>query len=305
MAFVMFSAGALADSGLRTIRTRTLVALGAALAFAVLLSGLAIGFQLGRVAATGDVGGDLSAYPGLDPSRPGDQALVDEIGALSGRLIRLEAEASRLAERVDASSTPPAAKQDRAEPTDASTRPAGGPLLAPRFGVGPGAGLSLVELDRQLSELEAALGRVGAEVSRRDLDAMAFPSRIPVPGVPVSSGFGRRTDPFTGRPALHTGIDYPAPYGTAILASAGGRVRYAGPRGPYGKTVEIDHGGGLVTRYGHASRILVRVGDILLPGQKIATVGSTGRSTGPHLHFEVLREGVPVHPESYLTGDDS
>jgi len=305
MAFVMFSAGALADSGLRTIRTRTLVALAAALALAVLLSGLAIGFQLGQVAATGDVGDDPSAYPGLDPSRPGDQALVDEIGALSGRLIRLEAEASRLVERVDASTRPPAAKQDRTKPVDDSTRPAGGPLLAPRFGAGPGAGLSLIALDRQLSELEAALGRVGAEVSRRDLDAMAFPSRIPVPGVPVSSGFGRRTDPFTGRPALHTGIDYPAPYGTPILASAGGRVRYAGPRGPYGKTVEIDHGGGLVTRYGHASRILVRVGDILLPGQKIATIGSTGRSTGPHLHFEVLREGVPVHPESYLAGDDS
>jgi murein DD-endopeptidase MepM/ murein hydrolase activator NlpD len=301
MAIMMFSAGALADSGLRTIRTRTLVALAAALALAVLLSGLAIGFQIGRVADAGDrSAGGPPGYLGLDPSRPGDQALVDEIGALSGRLIRLEAEASRLAERVDASSKGQGPKQDSAKSTEDASRPAGGPLLASRFDAAPGAGISLVSLDRQLGELEAALGRVGAELSRRDLDAMAFPSRVPVPGVPVSSGFGRRTDPFTGLPALHTGIDYPAPYGTPILASAGGRVRYAGPRGPYGKTVEIDHGGGLVTRYGHASRILVRVGDILLPGQNIAAVGSTGRSTGPHLHFEVLREGVPVHPESYL-----
>jgi len=95
----------------------------------------------------------------------------------------------------------------------------------------------------------------------------------------------------------------PAPFGTPILASAGGRVRYAGPRGAYGRTVEIDHGDGLVTRYGHVSRILVRVGDVLLPGQPVAYVGSTGRSNGPHVHFEVLRDGVPVHPGLYLAND--
>ncbi|HEY7741396.1 MAG TPA: M23 family metallopeptidase, partial [Steroidobacteraceae bacterium] len=85
----------------------------------------------------------------------------------------------------------------------------------------------------------------------------------------------------------------------------GGRVRRAGPYGAYGRTVEIDHGDGLVTRYGHVYRVLVRAGDIVLPGQAIATVGSTGRSTGPHLHFEILRDGKQVHPDLYLAGDGS
>jgi murein DD-endopeptidase MepM/ murein hydrolase activator NlpD len=133
---------------------------------------------------------------------------------------------------------------------------------------------------------------------------MVFPSRTPIPGVAISSGFGRRIDPFTGKLARHAGIDYAAQYGTSILASAGGRVRRAGPYGAFGRTVEIDHGDGLVTRYGHTSRILVRVGDIVLPGQPIAMVGSTGRSTGPHLHFEILRDETPVQPRLYLGSDE-
>ena len=300
MAFVMFSAGSLADSRLRTVRVRTLLAGAGALSLVLMLAGLGIGFHLGQSKGQGGPGADPSGYPSLDLTRPGDQALVDEIGALSGRLIRLEAEADRLSERIDASG---AQVVEEVEPAESRTRkPAGGPLLPTRGDGRTAPGVSLAALDRQLSALEATLGRFGAELSRRDLDAMAFPSRVPVLGTPVSSGFGRRTDPFTGRPAMHTGLDYPAPYGTPILASAGGRVRYAGLRGPYGNAVEIDHGGGLVTRYGHASRILVRVGDILLPGQQIATVGSTGRSTGPHLHFEVLMKGRPVHPGAYLVG---
>ena len=82
-------------------------------------------------------------------------------------------------------------------------------------------------------------------------------------------------------------------------------MRRAGPYGAYGRTVEIDHGDGLVTRYGHLSKTLVRAGDFVLPGQAIATVGSTGRSTGPHLHFEILRDGKQVHPDLYLAGDGS
>lgn len=141
-------------------------------------------------------------------------------------------------------------------------------------------------------------------VARRDLDQMAFPSRAPIPGVAISSGFGRRIDPFIRQLAQHAGVDYVAPYGTSILASAGGRVRRAGPYGAFGRTVEIDHGDGLVTRYGHTSRILVRVGDVVLPGQPIAMVGSTGRSTGSHLHFEILRDGTPVQPRLYLASDE-
>ncbi len=298
MALVIVSAGALADSKLHTVRIGTLVIAAGALALVALIGSLALGFHLGNTTHSGG-----SGYPDLDSTQPGNRALIDEIGTLSGRLIRLEAEASRLAERVGV----PPAKAVLVNETSgkAATKPAGGPLLMPLFSSGPGSSASMLQLDRDLTDLETSLGMVAAAVARRDLDGMAFPSRAPIPGVAISSGFGRRPDPFTGRPAQHVGVDYPAPYGTPILASAGGRVRYAGPRGAYGRTVEIDHGGGLVTRYGHASRILVRVGDVLLPGQPIANVGSTGRSTGPHVHFEVLRRGTAVHPGLYLASDPS
>jgi murein DD-endopeptidase MepM/ murein hydrolase activator NlpD len=303
MALVIFSAGSLAESGLHTVRIRTLLAGVGVLALAGLLGGMALGFQLGSDAVTeaGDAQGLESLD--LDTQQPGNRALIQQVGMLSGRLIRLEAEATRLAERVGAK-TPDTAPEGTPR-AGASTAPAGGPLVTTIPGGRGGFGASLVRLDRGLDELETAIGIVAATVERHDLDAMAFPSRPPVEGIAISSGFGRRLDPFTGRPARHTGFDYPAPIGTPILASAGGRVRRAGSNGAYGRTVEIDHGGGLVTRYGHASQILVKVGDLVLPGQEIATVGSSGRSTGPHVHFEILRDGAPVQPGPYLAHDAS
>jgi murein DD-endopeptidase MepM/ murein hydrolase activator NlpD len=303
MALVIFSAGSLAESGLHTVRIRTLLAAISTLTVAGLLGGVAFGFYLGSNSVTeaGEAQGLESLD--LDSSQPGNRALIQQVGTLSGRLIRLEAEATRLAERVGAK---PAADTQASVPQDrAATAPAGGPLVTPAIDERGGFGASLIRLDRGLDELEADIGVVEAAVARQDLDRMAFPSRAPVEGIAISSGFGRRLDPFTGRPARHTGFDYPAPYGTPILASAGGRVRRAGPNGAYGRTVEIDHGGGLVTRYGHAARILVKAGELVLPGQEIATVGSTGRSTGPHVHFEVLLNGTPVQPGPYLAHDES
>jgi murein DD-endopeptidase MepM/ murein hydrolase activator NlpD len=116
----------------------------------------------------------------------------------------------------------------------------------------------------------------------------------------VSSGFGVRTDPFTGAPRQHDGVDVGAPEGTAIHATADGIVRAAGPRGGYGYAVEIDHGNGLTTLYGHASELLVSAGQTVHAGQEIAKVGSTGRSTGPHLHFEVRQGGRAVDPARVL-----
>jgi murein DD-endopeptidase MepM/ murein hydrolase activator NlpD len=281
---------------------RMLAAVAGALTMAGLVGGFALGFQFGGARHT-DAGG-ASGFANLDPAQPGGQALIHEIGSLSGRLAQLEAVAGRLAKRIGA--TPPAVANAPAEsPASVADQPAGGPLLAPPYGSGPGTGASLTQLDRSLTHLEGRLERVASRVARRDLDQMAYPSRAPIPGVMISSGFGHRIDPFTRQLAQHAGIDYPAWYGTSILASAGGQVRRAGPYGAYGRTVEIDHGDGLVTRYGHASRILVRVGDVVLPGQPIAMVGSTGRSTGPHLHFEILRDGRQVHPDLYLADDNS
>lgn len=304
MAFVILPASRFSGSRLRTVRIRWLTATVVAIAGVAMLAGIAAGFHFAR---SGDpaVGGDVpDPIASLDASRPGDQALIEQLAILSGRLVRLEAEAGRLAQRVGATGGPDS--QDAAAPeAGAEPGPAGGPMLAPYTAGGTASTPSILQLSEALDALETRLGHVTAAVARRHLDGMAFPSRAPLPGVAPSSGFGRRLDPFTGRPARHTGVDFAAPHGAPVLASAGGRVRRAGPYGAYGRTVEIDHGSGLVTRYGHLSRILVRTGDVLLPGQQIATVGSTGRSTGPHLHFEVLQDGTAVRPELFLDGHGS
>ncbi|HJW56347.1 MAG TPA: M23 family metallopeptidase [Burkholderiaceae bacterium] len=116
-----------------------------------------------------------------------------------------------------------------------------------------------------------------------------------------ASSFGWRFDPFTGRNAFHEGIDFPSPVGTAIVAAAGGVVIAAEYHHEFGNMLEIDHGNDIITRYAHASRLLVKVGDIVKRGQHVADIGSTGRSTGPHLHFEVLVKGVPQDPRKFLS----
>ena len=128
-----------------------------------------------------------------------------------------------------------------------------------------------------------------------------LPVRAPLIGdASVSSPFGYRTDPFLGRPELHPGVDLVQDYGSEIHATAGGRVTHAGPMGGYGDMVEVDHGNGLVTRYGHLSEILVAEGQEVTAGALLGRLGSTGRSTGPHLHYEVRVDGEPVDPERFL-----
>ena len=117
----------------------------------------------------------------------------------------------------------------------------------------------------------------------------------------LSSFFGVRTDPFTGRPAMHKGLDFAGKRGSPVVAVAAGSVIWSGPRDGYGNLIEIDHGHGFVTRYGHNQQNLVRVGQLIRKGQQIARMGSSGRSTGPHVHFEVLRDGQPVNPLRYLS----
>ena len=145
----------------------------------------------------------------------------------------------------------------------------------------------------QFGVLETALDR---NFARRQF----MPSQKPVADGWYSSNFGYRIDPFTGQNTFHEGIDFPAETGTPIIAAAGGRVVAAGLHAQYGRMVEIDHGNGLITRYAHASQLNVRQGDVVVRGQRVATVGSTGRSTGPHLHFEVRLNGVPQNPARFL-----
>ncbi len=145
----------------------------------------------------------------------------------------------------------------------------------------------------QLSVLEALL--VHDSANRKFL-----PTLYPILDGWYSSNFGYRIDPFNGQQSMHDGIDFPAEAGTPIVAAASGKVIYAEWHTQYGKMLEIDHGNGLVSRYAHASSLLVREGDLVVRGQRVANVGSTGRSTGPHLHFEVRLNGIPQNPARFL-----
>jgi murein DD-endopeptidase MepM/ murein hydrolase activator NlpD len=140
-----------------------------------------------------------------------------------------------------------------------------------------------------------------AQMERLNRTLALVPYRKPVLGeVEFTSGFGIRTDPFLGRPAMHTGLDFRAAIGDPVRATANGKVASAGWAGGYGRMVEIDHGNGLATRYGHLSEINVKVGDPIKIGQVIGAVGSTGRSTGPHLHYETRIDGEAVDPQKFL-----
>jgi murein DD-endopeptidase MepM/ murein hydrolase activator NlpD len=169
-----------------------------------------------------------------------------------------------------------------------------------------GRPLSLEELQATLNDLEQLTGErtdlltvMESRLIDQRLKTMMIPTQHPVAG-PLGSSFGWRIDPFTGHSALHTGLDFQATPGTTIQAAAGGVVVTAEVHPQYGNMVEVDHGNNLVTRYAHASRLLVKKGDLVKRGQKVAEVGSTGRSTGPHLHFEVLVQGVPQDPMKFL-----
>jgi murein DD-endopeptidase MepM/ murein hydrolase activator NlpD len=161
-----------------------------------------------------------------------------------------------------------------------------------------------VKLAANADPFERQLYRVyvsRAQVDKLNRTMALVPYRKPVVGeVEFTSGFGVRSDPFLGRPAMHTGLDFRAATGDPIRATANGRVTSAAYAGGYGRMVEIDHGNGLATRYGHMSEIHVKVGDTIKIGQVIGLVGSTGRSTGPHLHYETRIDGEAVDPQKFL-----
>jgi murein DD-endopeptidase MepM/ murein hydrolase activator NlpD len=145
--------------------------------------------------------------------------------------------------------------------------------------------------------------RLGLSLARMDAlqrGLQGIPQVIPAAGTHISSGFGYRTDPFAGSPAFHAGLDFKGPVGAPIFAAARGRVAFVGQRQGYGNCVEVDHGNGLRTRYAHMSAFRTRVGQPVAAGQVIGAVGSTGRSTGPHLHFEVRLHDQPINPRPFL-----
>ncbi len=227
-----------------------------------------------------------------------NEAFSRQLGELQARMLRLDALGSRLVEQ---------AALDPEEFDFAHTPSQGGPGID-----WLGAPDELAGLQQQLSKALGDAGKQELELTAladllqtRRVAKAATPEGLPVTRGWISSFFGRRNDPFTGRRAHHRGVDFAGREGSPIVAVASGVVVYSGPRYGYGNLVEINHGGGLVTRYGHNKENLVKVGATVERGQHIALMGATGRATGPHLHFEVHRDGRAVDPLAFIRADSS
>jgi murein DD-endopeptidase MepM/ murein hydrolase activator NlpD len=155
-------------------------------------------------------------------------------------------------------------------------------------------------LSRQMESRTDMLGLLEAQLFEQAVKKKAMPTIMPVSTPYNASSFGFRIDPFTGQQAMHEGIDFITDVGTPVVAAAGGVVQFAGFHPQYGNMIDIDHGNDLVTRYAHLSKVLVKEGDMLQRGRRIAESGTTGRSTGPHLHFEVRFRGAAQNPTRFL-----
>lgn len=156
------------------------------------------------------------------------------------------------------------------------------------------------ELAGQLASREQQLGVLENLILTRELNKQVYPEGRPVQDGWISSYFGTRSDPFTGYSTVHKGVDFAGPEGTKVTSVAAGLVTFSGEHSGYGNMVEINHGNGLATRYCHNEKVLVKQGDMVRKGQDVALIGSTGHSTGPHLHFEVLKNGVQVDPLRFI-----
>lgn len=233
-------------------------------------------------------------------------AYAIQLGEMQARMMRLDAQSERLSklagEKKDVHDTGGASTKPETVKIDANkASPArGGPLVLD-------APLSEADLQKKIAELLAQiefstdhLSNLEAKLLQQSVLKDTLPNSSPVTVAFNSSSFGWRLDPFNGHKAFHEGLDFPADTGTPIYAAAGGIVTTAEQTPDYGKLVKIDHGSGLETRYAHASRLLVKVGDRVEKGQEIAEVGSTGRSTGPHLHYEIRLDGNALDPRQYL-----
>ena len=225
-----------------------------------------------------------------------------EVNALAARLAELQAQANRL-NALGARLTQAGQLQDGEFEFD---KPVG------QGGAGRASDMPPAELRQRLAALEGQYRAADTQLSvlesllfNRELDRNAVPSRDPIAGSYITSGFGGRADPFGGGSQFHKGIDFEADVGDPVLAVADGVVSYSGVRSGYGNVVEVDHGNGYVTRYAHNSRLTRSVGDLVRSGQEIAKAGSSGRSTGAHVHFEVWQDGVVVNPRKFLGHNDA
>ena len=223
--------------------------------------------------------------------------LAARVGDLQAKLIQMDNLSKHVAETAGVSYTDP--EVVAAMNTEAQSSPEVFDN-APIDWNAEGLGRKLDSLASQLSDQQDWLTMLDMVMVKRAGNESVVPTIHPVDAGYSSSAFGWRRHPVTGRHALHEGMDFAAPIGTPIVAASGGIVTEARYVPGYGKLVEINHGGGLVTRYAHASSITVRLGDVVEKGELVARVGNTGRTTGAHLHFEVHMAGQPVDPALFL-----
>lgn len=224
-------------------------------------------------------------------------SLAVRVGELQARILRLDAFGERLAK---AAGIKPTEFRFEEKPGQGGAAPAPGftrDLTLPEFRQ------KLDEISRILDDRSDKLGVLDSVFMDDRLARKTIPTTLPVRDGYYSSNYGYRIDPISGKSALHTGVDIIASPGTPVMAAAGGVVSAVEFHPDYGNIVDIDHDNGLTSRYAHLLRSKVKVGDVVMKGQVIAQVGNTGRTTGPHLHFEVREKGVPLNPNKFLALD--
>ena len=294
------------DGRARQVNLTHPLALGliGAVAVAIVGGAFALGLQLGRgdhervrLADTTRLGGVLDEQKHqIAELRQQLQLHVDamamRLGEVSAHVIRLDALGKRLTEM---------AAIDSREFNFDRDPPSGGPEDGEGVSAQiPDLSAMLSRLEQQVDSRDSQLAALENVILARELKAEIHPEGRPVTGGFISSYFGERSDPFDGREAFHKGVDFAGAMGEKVVAVAAGVVTWAGERSGYGKLVEINHGDGYVTRYAHNERTLVGVGQTVKRGEPLALMGSSGHSTGPHVHFEVLRNGRNVDPLSFI-----
>ena len=219
-------------------------------------------------------------------------AMAMRLGEVNAHVVRLDALGKRLTEMADIDSRE--FNFDRDPPRGGGNEGEGVSAEIPDLSV------MLANLEQRVNHRESQLSALENVILTRELKQEIHPEGRPVQNGFISSYFGEREDPFDGQETFHKGVDFAGAKGSAVTAVAAGVVTWAGERSGFGKLVEINHGDGYVTRYGHNERTLVAVGQTVKRGEAVALMGSTGHSTGPHVHFEVLRNGRAVDPLSFI-----
>ncbi len=264
----------------------------------MLVAGLLIGF--GGRSAAGVV--EVSVLKSQTEQQQTELAKVrrgaqQEVNAMAARLGELQAQANRLnalGERLTRVGQLQDGEFDFNEPVGVGGNESAYDMAPQALSAG------VQQLEQQFDASGQQLSVLEALLFNRALEQNATPSRMPVLNSYITSGFGGRADPFGGGGQFHKGIDFKAQVGDPVLAVADGVVEFAGVQGGYGYMVDVDHGNGYVTRYAHNSRLSVKAGDLVRVGQEVAKAGSTGRSTGAHVHFEVWENGRVVNPRKFL-----